>query len=70
MAACLSRVPGLRDELVTLRLLSGLGYGVLRPVLRDTTASGSLLRRKLEPVLGPLLQRLETLQGKPGPGRT
>ena len=70
LAACLSRVPGLRDELVTLRLLSGLGYGVLRPVLRDTTASGSLLRRKLEPVLGPLLQRLETLQGKPGPGRT
>lgn len=68
LAACLGQLPGLRDELVTLRLLSGLGYGVLRPVLRDTTASGSLLRRKLDPVLGPLLGRLETLQGKP-PGR-
>lgn len=69
LAACLGRFPRLRDELVTLRLLSGLGYGVLRPVLRDTTASGSLLRRKLDPVLGPLLGRLEGLRGKPS-GRT
>ena len=67
LRACLAVAPGLRDDLVALRLLSGLGYGVLRPVLRDTTATGSLLRRKLDPVLEPILRRLEILRGKPLP---
>jgi hypothetical protein len=49
-----------------MRLLSGLGYGVLRPVLRDSTAMGSLMRRKLKPVLDPLLAQIEVLQGKRG----
>ncbi len=65
--ACLAVAPGLRDELAALRLLSGLGYGVLRPILRDTTATGSLLHRKLEPVLEPILRRLKILRGKPLP---
>jgi hypothetical protein len=43
-------------------LLSGLGYGVLRPVLRDTTAIGSLMRRKIEPVMTPLLEKIALLQ--------
>ncbi len=66
LRACLAAVPSLRDDLVALRLLSGLGYGVLRPFLRDTTASGSLMRRKLDPVLGPISLRLEGLRGKAG----
>jgi len=37
---------------------------VLRPVLRDSTAIGSLMRRKLEPVIGPLLEQIEVLQGR------
>ena len=45
-----------------MRVLSGLGYGVLRPVLRDTTAIGSLMRRKLKPVMDPILARIETLR--------
>ena len=44
-----------------MRILSGLSYGVLRPVLRDSTAIGSLMRRKLEPVLGPILGELALL---------
>ena len=67
LRACLDAVPSLRDDLVALRLLSGLGYGVLRPLLRDTTATGSLMRRKLDPVLGPILSRLERLRGQARP---
>jgi hypothetical protein len=62
LRACLAVAPGLREDLTDLRLLSGLGYGVLRPVLRDTSATGSLLRRKLGPVLEPILLRLEALR--------
>ena len=45
-----------------MRLLSGAGYGLLRPCLGDSTAIGSLMRRKLEPVLTPLLEELDKLQ--------
>jgi len=50
-------------ELQAMRLLSGLGYGVIRPVLKESTATGSLMRRKLEPVLTPIIQQLEILRG-------
>lgn len=64
LLSCLDAVPGLRDQFIAMRFLSGLGYGVLRPVLRDTTASGSLLRRKLEPSVQPILHRLDLLRGQ------
>jgi hypothetical protein len=49
-------------QLQALRILSGLGYGVVRPVFRDSTAIGSLMRRKLQPVLAPLLEELARLR--------
>lgn len=49
--------------LLALRVLSGLSYGVVRPAFGDSTAIGSLMRRKLEPVMGPLRQYLHQLQG-------
>lgn len=56
-------VDGVTDEmLLALRVLSGLGYGVVRPVFGDSTAIGSLMRRKLQPVLVPLLGMLSALQ--------
>jgi hypothetical protein len=51
-----------------LRVLSGLGYGVVRPVFRDSTAIGSLMRRKLQPVLTPVLEQLDGLRGGARPG--
>ena len=48
--------------LYSMRLLSGMSYGVIRPCLGDSTAIGSLMRRKLEPVMTPLLQHLQKLQ--------
>jgi hypothetical protein len=62
--ACREAVPGLGGEIAAMRLLSGVGYGVLRPVLGGSTAVGSLMRRKLRPVTDALLRQIEVLQGK------
>ncbi|MDJ0738144.1 MAG: sulfur reduction protein DsrS [Gammaproteobacteria bacterium] len=62
-AAALADLPGIDAAQVrALRVLSGLGYGVVRPVFRDSTAIGSLMRRKLQPVLVPLLDELARLR--------
>ncbi len=50
------------QQLYSMRLLSGMSYGVIRPCLGDSTAIGSLMRRKLEPVMTPLLQHIKSLQ--------
>jgi len=57
--------PGLAAMGRNLRVLSGLSYGVVRPVFKGTTAIGSLMRRKLEPVMAPLLFHLDQLTEKP-----
>jgi len=61
---CLDAASDLAAEIAAMRLLSGLGYGVLRPVLRDSTAVGSLMRRKLKPVIDSLLAQIDLLRGK------
>ncbi len=53
----------LRPAARAARVLSGVGYGVVRPVLSGTTAIGSLMRRKLEPVLAPLIAEIAVLRG-------
>ena len=45
----------------SIRVLSGMGYGVLRPVFHDTTAIGSLMRKKLIPVFEPLHEEIANL---------
>jgi hypothetical protein len=49
-----------------MRVLSGTGYGLLRPVLSDPTTLGSLMRRKLAPVIDPLQARIARLRGVAG----
>jgi hypothetical protein len=51
---CLACHDGLASQLMALRLFSGIGYGVMRPVLPDSTTLGTLMRRKLAPVMDPL----------------
>lgn len=58
--------PQLTRQLQALRVCSGLGYGVLRPALKGSDAMGSLMRRKLEPALTPLLNLLDSLRAQPG----
>lgn len=55
----------LQYQLISMRVLSGLSYGVVRPVFKGTTAIGSLMRRKLEPVMKPLLRHLDQLTAHP-----
>ncbi len=62
--AALRKLDGVENILRGARLMSGVGYGVLRPVLRGTSAIGSLMRRKLEPVMKPFLAEVSGLRGR------
>lgn len=53
----------LEPQLHAIRLLSGLGYPALRPILKGSNATGSLMRRKLEPVLQPVKEQINILLG-------
>jgi hypothetical protein len=60
---CLVVSPEAAAEIAAMRLLSGAGYGLVRPLLPDPTALGTLMRRKLAPALDPILARIRTLRG-------
>lgn len=62
VSECAARVPGHRRDIESMILLSGLGYAVIYPLMRDSTASGSLMRRKLSPMLEPVLDRIRLLR--------
>ena len=62
-AAVLDVCPELESPLAALRVLSGSGYGVVRPVFRKTDAIGTLMRRKLQPVMEPYLEQVDRLLG-------
>jgi hypothetical protein len=62
LAALVAATPELRELIRAMRVLSGLSYGVVRPVFGDSTAIGSLMRRKLEPVFVPLRRHIDRLR--------
>jgi hypothetical protein len=62
VTSVLAEFPQLKPQLQALRVLSGAGYNMVRPVFSKSTAIGSLMRRQLEPVLTPLRQQIECLQ--------
>ncbi len=64
LQALLSIHADMPQYMQSVLILSGLGYGVLRPVFHDTTAIGSLMRRKLEPVFKPLQLHIDRLSGR------
>jgi len=51
----------LSDRLQVLRVLSGSGYGLVRPIFGKTDAIGTLMRRKLQPVMEPYLEYVAQL---------
>ncbi len=53
--------PMLKDYIHALRLLSGSGYGVVRPVFGKSDAIGTLMRRKLQPIIQPYLENVSRL---------
>lgn len=44
-----------------MRFLSGVGYALIRPLLSDPTTQGTLMRRKLAPVLTAIANQIEHL---------
>lgn len=58
----LAAVLSLRPEQQAMIVLSRLGERVVAPILSRTTAIGALMRRKLEPVLNPILQQFAVLR--------
>lgn len=59
---CAEAIPALERQWQALAMVASLGYGVLRPLLRDSTASGTLLKRRLEPLYQGLAPWLELLR--------
>jgi hypothetical protein len=59
--ACVAATASSEQALRSLYLLSGMGYAVVRPVFSKTDAIGSLMRKKLTPVIDPLKQHLQLL---------
>ncbi len=59
--ALASAVPGLAREVVALLVLSQVDENLLNTIFSRTTAVGSLMNKKMEPVVAPLLQQLAVL---------
>ena len=69
----LESVPELRSEIGAMLTLAHTGERLVTPIIAVTTASGTLLRRKLEPVVNPVLQQYAVLRkttGAPTGGRS
>lgn len=60
----LAQMPTLNDSIRAMLILSGLRYSIVRPIFSRTTAIGSLMRKKLAPVLEPVLNSIQTSKGK------
>ena len=60
-ARLLREYPEMAPEVAAMRVLSGVGYGLIRAVALDPSVLGSLMRRKLTPVIDPLQARLSLL---------
>ncbi|MEK7223086.1 MAG: sulfur reduction protein DsrS [Pseudomonadota bacterium] len=58
----LEGVPELRNEIGAMLTLAHTGERLVTPIIAVTTASGTLLRRKLEPVVNPVLQQYAVLR--------
>ena len=61
----LNTVPELAGEIQAMIALACMDAEVAVPVLAHTTASGTLMRKKLEPVITPILQLFAILRGQP-----
>jgi hypothetical protein len=62
----LAAVPHLREEVRAMLVLSQVGEPLVRPIFARTTAVGSLMRRKLEPLTTPILAQYAVLRGTRG----
>lgn len=59
----LRAAPALWPEIRAMLVLFGVGSELAAPIFARSTAIGSLMRRKLEPVLAPLFRQIAVLRG-------
>ena len=57
-------LPALEPELEAVLVLSRLSDLVVTPVFARTTAEGTLMHRKIEPVTAPIFERFALLLGR------
>lgn len=65
LSELLDAAPELAGEVRAMLALARMDAEVATPVLARTTAAGTLMRKKLEPVAIPILQQLAVLRGQP-----
>ncbi len=60
----LEKLPEYAAEVRAMLILSCMNSSVAAPILSHSTASGTLMRQKLEPVTTPILQQIAILRGQ------
>jgi hypothetical protein len=60
----LQAIPILKNELIAMLALSCVDANIATPIMSQTTSSGTLMRKKLEPIFIPMLQLISVLTGK------
>lgn len=65
--AVLTELPSLERELYAIHVLAMMDEAIVTPVFARSSASGSLMRRKIEPILKPLFEKIAILR-QPGHG--
>ena len=60
--AMLTVAPQLEPDCIALDALAAINAETVRPIFIKTTAIGSLMRRKIEPIVTPLLDAITTLR--------
>ncbi|MCK7576980.1 MAG: hypothetical protein MZV65_14805 [Chromatiales bacterium] len=58
----LAALPALQPEVVAVYALARMDEAIVTPVFARSTASGSLMRRKIGPVIGPVLEQIAVLR--------
>lgn len=66
LARLLADAPALRREVEAMLVLGATREALITPIIAQTSATGSVLRRKLEPVTTPLLAAYAALRATPG----
>jgi len=64
-AAVLAAAPQLEPDCAALDALATADADSVRPIFLKTTAIGSLMRRKIQPIVTPLLDSIAVLQRQP-----
>ena len=60
--AVLAAVPELRPEIVAMLALARMDEAIVTPIFAHSSASGSLMRRKIAPVIRPVLEQIAVLR--------